>query len=118
MEILDEKIEGRVSRKRVRWYFYLLAVCCILAGLVELISIYLIVEDKVLHKTTTLFRCFYNPYPYRPYVQYVNSFGTLISIVYLLINRWKLPDAKLERTILLGPLFIYLVDKFIIFIMV
>lgn len=113
--ILDEEI-GQYPKSRIGWFFWLLGAIFMAGVCLEAVSVYHIFQSEVMSTNTSMFRCFYNPYPYRPFVQYVYNIGILSSFIYVAIKKWTFPERSLKRIILLGPLLIYLIDKILLFI--
>jgi hypothetical protein len=113
--ILDEEI-GQDPKNRISWFFWFLGAIFMVGVCLEAVSVYHIFQSEVMSTNTSIIRCFYNPYPYRPFVEYVYNIGILSSFIYVAIEKWTFPELSLKRIILLGPLLIYLIDRILLFI--
>ena len=113
--ILDEEI-GQDSKNRIGWFFWFLGAIFMSGVCLEAVSVYHIFQSEIMSANSSILRCYYNPYPYRPYIQYIYNIGILSSFTYLAIKKWTFPEGSLKRMVLLGPLLIYLIDKILLFI--
>lgn len=113
--ILDEEIK-QAPKNRIGWFFWFLGVIFIAGACLEVVSAYYIFQSEMMSTNSSILRCFYNPYPYRPYIQYLYNIGILSSFIYVAIKKWTFPERSLKRMILSGPLLIYLIDRIVILI--